>query len=160
MADGPVLIGYDGSPSAADAITLAASVLGARPVIVVSVWSPAPVETVGYGATADFSVAAPAYFSDVDSTIEKRARETAEQGAKLVREHGLEAEARAAQGSSAWRGIVDAAEAVDAAVVVVGARGLSGLKSALFGSTSKGVLHHAGRPVLVVQHSSTSAPAD
>ena len=150
MGDGPVLIGYDGSSSAADAIKLAASLLGARPVLVVSVWSHVPVETVGYGATADFSAAAPAYFSDVDSTVEQQAGEMAEQGARVAREAGLEAEARPAQGSSAWRGIVDAAEAVDAAMIVVGARGLSGLKSALLGSTSKGVLSHAGRPVLVV----------
>ena len=153
MADGPVLIGYDGSPSAADAILQAASLLGARPAVVVSVWSPAPVQTVGYGATGDFATAAPAYFSDVDSTLETQAREMAERGARIAREAGFEAEARSAQGSSAWQGIVDAAQAVDAAVIVVGARGLSGLKSALVGSTSKGVLHHAGRPVLVVQHS-------
>ena len=150
MADDPVLIGYDGSPSAAEAIAQAAKLLGARPAVVVSVWSPAPVEAV-YGATGDFSVAAPTYFSDVDSTIEQQAREMAEQGARVAREAGFEAEARSAQGNSAWQGIVDAAQAVDAAVIVVGARGLSGLKSALLGSTSKGVLHHAGRPVLVVE---------
>ena len=150
MAEGPVLIGYDGSPSAADAITRAASLLGARSAVVVSVWSPAPMETVAYGATADFSAAAPAYFSDVDSTIEQQAREMAEQGARIAREAGLEAEARTAQGSSAWRAIVDAAEAVDAAMIVVGARGLSGLKSAVLGSPSRGVMHHSRRPVLVV----------
>jgi len=153
MAEAPVLIGYDGSPSAAEAITLAASLLGARPAVVVSVWTPAPVQAVGYGATPDFSVAAPAYFSDVDSTIEKQAREMAERGARVAREAGFDAEGRSAQGNSAWQGIVDAADAADAAAIVVGARGLSGLKSALLGSTSKGVLHHAGRPVLVVQQS-------
>ena len=156
MAEAPVLIGYDGSPSAAEAIALAASLLGARPAVVVSVWSPAPVEAVGYGATADFSVAAPAYFSDVDNTIEKQAREMAEQGARIAREAGFDAEARSAQGNSAWPGIVDAAAAVDAAAIVVGARGLSGLKSVLLGSTSKGVLNHAGRPVLVVQNAGAS----
>jgi nucleotide-binding universal stress UspA family protein len=153
MADGPILIGYDGSPSAAEAIGVAASLLGARPAVVVSVWSPAPVETVAYGATGDFASAAPAYFSDVDSTIEKQAVEMAERGARIAREAGFEAEARSAQGNSGWQGIVDTAAAVDAAAIVVGARGLSGLKSVLLGSTSKGVLHHAGRPVLVVQQS-------
>ena len=156
MGEGPVLIGYDGSPSAAEAIGLAASLLGARPAIVVSVWSPAPVETMAYGGAGDFSAAAPAYFSDVDSTIEQQAREMAERGARIAREAGLEAEARSAQASSAWQGIVDAAAAADAAAIVVGARGLSGIKSALLGSTSKGVLHHAGRPVLVVQESDAS----
>jgi nucleotide-binding universal stress UspA family protein len=151
MPGGPVLIAYDGSPGAAHAIAVAGSLFGARDAVVLSVWSPVPVEAVAYGATADFSPAAPAYFSDVEPALERHAGETAEQGARIAREAGLEAEPRTAAAGDAWRGVVETADAVDAAVVVVGARGLSGLKSALLGSTSNAVMHHTKRPVLVVQ---------
>jgi hypothetical protein len=43
MAGGTVLIAYDGSPGAANAITVAGSLFGAHEAIVVSVWSPVPV---------------------------------------------------------------------------------------------------------------------
>lgn len=42
-------------------------------------------------------------------------------------------------------------EARGATMAVVGARGLTGLKSVLLGSTSKHVMHHATCPVLVVR---------
>jgi nucleotide-binding universal stress UspA family protein len=45
--------------------------------------------------------------------------------------------------------LVDAS--VGALMVVIGARGLGGLKSALLGSVSQYVVHHASCPVLVVR---------
>lgn len=43
------------------------------------------------------------------------------------------------------------AESMNADLIVVGSRGLGGVTSALLGSVSKGVLKHAGCPVLVVR---------
>jgi nucleotide-binding universal stress UspA family protein len=48
---------------------------------------------------------------------------------------------------------------LDADLIVVGSRGLSRMKRALFGSTSRELLAHAGRPVLVVQTEPAVAPA-
>ena len=39
----------------------------------------------------------------------------------------------------------------DAAAVVVGTRGLGRVKSAMLGSTSRGLMHHTRRPVVVVR---------
>jgi universal stress protein family protein len=47
-------------------------------------------------------------------------------------------------------GIVDVAGELDAAVIVIGSRGLSGLKEILDGSLSHQVAEHAGRSVLIV----------
>jgi nucleotide-binding universal stress UspA family protein len=46
--------------------------------------------------------------------------------------------------------ILAEADAVDARVIVLGTRGLTGVKSVLLGSVSHAVLQHADRPVVVV----------
>ena len=51
-----------------------------------------------------------------------------------------------------WRAICDVAGEIDAATIVLGARGLSQVASLLLGSVSSAVLVHAKRPVLVVPH--------
>ena len=56
-----------------------------------------------------------------------------------------------------WAAIVDAAEQLDAAAIVLGSRGLTGLKNVLLGSVSEGVVRHAGRPVLVVHRPPAAA---
>ena len=54
------------------------------------------------------------------------------------------------EGDPAWE-IVRIAEDRDVDLVVVGARGLGTLERLLLGSVSEAVLHHAGRPVLIVR---------
>ena len=49
-----------------------------------------------------------------------------------------------------WRAICDEADNLDAEPIVVGARGLSRVQSALLGSVSSAVVVHAHRPVLVI----------
>ncbi len=54
------------------------------------------------------------------------------------------------RGTTIAETILVAAGDVDANVIVLGTRGLSGLKSVLLGSVSHAVLQHADRPVMVV----------
>ena len=49
-----------------------------------------------------------------------------------------------------WDGVVQVADEIDAAVIVLGSRGLTGAKELLEGSFSHAVASHAGRPVLIV----------
>jgi nucleotide-binding universal stress UspA family protein len=90
------------------------------------------------------------YLPEIEQQLERQARETAEQGAAIARDLGFEVETHTPSDSPLWRGIVALADEVDAGAIVVGARGLSAVKSALIGSTSNGVVHHTTRPVLVV----------
>jgi nucleotide-binding universal stress UspA family protein len=49
--------------------------------------------------------------------------------------------------------VVDVANEIDAAVIVVGSRGLRGMKERLEGSVSHQIAEHAARPVLIVPSS-------
>jgi nucleotide-binding universal stress UspA family protein len=63
---------------------------------------------------------------------------------------GFVAEARAGVAAPTWQGIVDTADEIDAAVIVLGSRGLKGAREAFEGSVSHQVAEEAGRPVLIV----------
>jgi len=139
--DGPILICYDGSEGARRAIAAAAALLVGRRAVVIDV-GPVMVAQ-GYAALATDA-------PDVDYLGFEDARARAEEGAKLAQSAGLRAEARADIATATWRGIVDAADEIDAAAIVLGSRGLTGLRDLLARSVSHRVTKHAGRPVLVV----------
>ena len=49
--------------------------------------------------------------------------------------------------------IIEAADAHDAMLIVMGTRGNTGIRSLLLGSVSHSVAHHAHRPLLIVPSS-------
>jgi nucleotide-binding universal stress UspA family protein len=55
--------------------------------------------------------------------------------------------------------IVSYADTIDADLIVIGSRGHGAFLNALLGSVSRGVLHEARRPVLVVRAARVAAPA-
>ena len=117
------------------------------PAVVLTVW-----ETVALRmASQAFAVAAPIdNEAELDGQEVTAARAAAEEGARLAREHGWDAEPRLAMArSTTWGAIVEVADELDASLVVCGTRGLSGIRGLVLGSVSGAVLHHARRPVLV-----------
>lgn len=143
----PILIAYDGSEAARAAIAKAGELLAPAQAQVFTTWRP-----VSLGVSA--GVAPPAYVPDLEAVYERNARETAAGGVTLAEAAGLTAEpVVACEPNGCWTAILDAADIADAELIVVGARGLSGVKSALLGSVSSGVVHHSKRPVLVVHAS-------
>ena len=154
MPDRPIVIGFDGSASAQLAIREAAALLGTRPALVVTVWEPG----LAYAASVPSSLDLPAAPVDVttaaeiDDALDKRAHRLAEQGAALAKDAGFASAEPvvAADESNVAETLVEVARERDAQAIVVGSRGLSGLKARLAGSTSKHVLQHADRPVLVI----------
>lgn len=144
MPDAPILICYDGSDGAQRAIEAAAALLGPRRAVVVDYGPPVtPAESL-----AVFVPVAPAAaFEDVN---EDDAQRRAEAGAERARQAGFSAEAVGGVAAPTWQGIVELAEQLDAPVIVLGSRGLSGAEEAFEGSVSHQVAEHAGRPVLIV----------
>jgi nucleotide-binding universal stress UspA family protein len=138
----PMLICYDGSDDARRAIDRAASLLVERPAVVIDV---APPLTVTEAYASIDTVPPPFEEWNIDEAAAR-----AEQGAELARTAGLSAKSRGAISAPTWEGIVDAANEIGAAVIVMGSRGLTGAREVFEGSLSHQVAEHARRPVLVV----------
>jgi nucleotide-binding universal stress UspA family protein len=145
-----ILIAYDGSVDAKSAIARAGELFAGEAATILSVWE--PFEGVLARTGAGFSGAAGLVdYGVIDRGYEDTARERAEEGAGLARTAGLNARAdvRRREGTIA-AAILREADRAEVRVVVMGTRGLTGIKSAFLGSVSHAVLQRADRPVLVV----------
>ena len=147
---GGVLIAYDGSGPAQDAVAQAGRLFPDGRALVVTAWT----------SLASASGAARAALPDdiirlavkrLDAAAEADASRTAQDGVDLARSAGLNASPLTIRAEPSVRAsIVAAADQHDARAVVVGSRGRSGLRSAVLGSVSSAVVHHCRRPVVVV----------
>jgi nucleotide-binding universal stress UspA family protein len=141
-----VLLCFDGSEPAREAIVKAAGILRERRALVLHVYRSAQELAIPYGGVA-FGRETP----NIAKEIMEHAHGVAEQGARLAREAGFDAEALHVEAHGRIPDtILDVARDRDAAVIVTGSRGLGGVKLALLGSVSAGLLHGADRPVLVL----------
>jgi len=145
-----ILIAYDGSTDAKAAIEQAGELLGSHPATVLTVWQPFAElmarTPLGFGF-------APGVLNieETDDASRSAAERLAGEGAELARQSGFNAQWRACtELTTTANAILDEAQAVDASAIVVGSRGLTGLKSMLLGSVSHAVLQHADRTVIVV----------
>jgi nucleotide-binding universal stress UspA family protein len=150
----PAVVAFDGSDAAGAAVRAAATLFAGRRLLIVSVWEPglafavAPMPDVSGVA---YMAPSPDQVASIDRVQRDHAVDVAEAGARLAREAGATAEAVAVSDELAVaETIVGIAEQRDACALVVGSRGLGGVK-AMFGSTSRSLLHQTDRPVLVVR---------
>ena len=134
---GRILVAYDGSDEARRAVERAAEVArtGGHGVGVISV---APVTASARGGAVDAT-----------SPPEEH-RRMLDEARGLLEAQGINAELIEAVGHPA-ESIVTAAEEGDYDLVVVGSRGLSGVRRMLMGSVSSYVVTHAHTDVLVVR---------
>lgn len=144
----PVLICYDGSPSAKAAIAVAKARLAANDrLILLHVWeSPVPVDSLG-----EAGIQAAPLMQELQRLAIERARTIAHEGAEFARSKGLGVEVRLVRDkASPWQTILEVAEETDANLIVLGTRGRTAVQSGALGSVSGTVVHHSSRPVLVV----------
>jgi nucleotide-binding universal stress UspA family protein len=147
----PILVGYDGSGHAGEAIARAAELFPGADAVVLTVAEPVrtwPDHDPG-GVIGTALARATGLVAELDDIAAQVAAQTADEGAALAIEAGLRATPLALAGEPGLV-IVETAVARDVSVIVLGARGLSAAKAALLGSVSAAVLHRCGRPVLIV----------
>ncbi len=140
---GPVVFAYDGSDFAKAAIEVAGRELApGRQAIVVTVWQ--PLESIPFGG-----LAAAGTNEEVDKGLAHESMKVAEEGVELAKAAGFDAKPQTERGTPTWRLIVDAADQSDAAVIVLGSHGRTGVKELMLGSVAGAVASHSKRPVLI-----------
>lgn len=144
----PILVAYDGSEHARHAVGRAGELFPGRVAIVLHAWEPVELAAMRRGA---IGMSATLAEQAVDAGADDEAARVATEGADLARQAGLAAEARIVQAvPSTWEAIVRVADEAGAAAIVLGSRGLRGLRSLVLGSVSHQVAQHAHQPVLVI----------
>ena len=143
---GSIVVGTDGSETAAEAVRQAselAKAVGAK-IHLVSAFEP-----VGNQRLREERQQAP---DDVQWSINERedVEDTLEKAAEKVKEHGVEVETSARQGDPA-DAILDVAEEKNADLIIVGNKGMTGAKRFLLGSVPNKVSHHAPCSVMIIR---------
>ena len=140
-----ILVPVDGSSTSQLAVVKAiglAKAFGAR-VTAIFVVDPYPFTGVG----TDFAYGQAEYLSaaTAEANAAITAAKTAFEGA------GLSVDTSVIEAHAAWRGVVQAADSMQADLIVMGSHGRSGLEKLVLGSVTQAVLSHTHLPVLVVR---------
>lgn len=139
-----IVICYDGSRDAREAIGRGGRLLRGQRATVLAVWNPFDAAALGLSGGVEDMLKG-------DDASRRHAEEQAELGARLAIEAGFDAEARTVKRRTTIAAtILDEADALDADAILMGSRGLTEVKSLLLGSVSHAVIRHADRMVIVV----------
>jgi nucleotide-binding universal stress UspA family protein len=160
----PILIAYDGSPSADHAVREAGRLLPGRRAQVIVVYKQGigfellelPAATIGLPpAPIDVRTAL-----ELDAELAERSQKLAQQGAEVARAAGFVAEALAVADDAdtpVAQTIVTLAGERSADAIVVGAHGHGRLSEVVLGSTSRDVIRRAPCPVIVARSAQPAA---
>ena len=139
-----ILVPVDGSDTALFAVQKATALAKAFGSEVTAVYVIDPYPFMGVGA--DFAYGQDQYLSAASAEAKTALQAVADQ----FEGTGLKVNQRVEESSSASRGILDAAQAVGADLIVMGSHGRRGLEKLVLGSVAQRVLAAAVLPVLVV----------
>ncbi len=145
-----ILICYDGSADADTAVDATAAMMPGQSATVMTVWEPFVEVVTRFGPGLEMWPAGIDHVQ-LDAAAERGALDRAEAGAERGRQAGLDAQPLACpRGATIADTVIEQAQAISAQAIVLGTRGLTGVKSMMLGSVSHAVLQHADRPVLIV----------
>jgi nucleotide-binding universal stress UspA family protein len=148
----PVILCYDGSEEAADAIAFAGELLSGRPAIVVAAWKPIIEEALSTGMTPP--VTDPA---EVNERERKTTEWIAAEGARIASQAGFDAQPLAVRADGPlWLAIELAAEDAEARLIVCATR-RRGVTAVLPGNLAGALVNHATCAVLVVPSAHAAA---
>lgn len=124
-----ILICYDGSTDAAEAIARGAAVLRGQRVTVLTVWSPFDSAALGLSGGVEHT-------QNSDEASRRHAQEQAEVGARLAAEAGFDASSRAVgRHTTIADAILDEADTLEAAAILMGSRGLTASSRCCWGAS-------------------------
>ena len=155
-----VILGYDGSPAAAAAIDVGATLFPGAQGFITYLWGPPFASEQVRRRLWEHARNIDTLTAAVEREGEREAHWVTGLGVSLARAAGWQAEPlleRTFAGEGT--GLVRAADKSDADLVIVGSRGLGG-SDAILGSVSDIVVHHCSRPVVVVPHPMLSVEYD
>jgi nucleotide-binding universal stress UspA family protein len=152
-----VLVGYDGSPSAVNAIEAAATLLPSATAAILNLWEPPFTSPELRHRIFERATNAEALGRMLETEGRAEAERLAGNGVKLARAAGWDAEplVKRTFGGDGYQ-FARTAEELDADLMVVGSRGTGGMRASM-GSVSELVVHVSPVPVLVVPHPLTTA---
>ncbi|MGI8712996.1 MAG: universal stress protein [Solirubrobacteraceae bacterium] len=147
-----ILVCYDGSADAQAAIERVGTLMPGTEATVVVIWETI-LETMTRNGSIGMGLGLVGDYGDdgADAAIKRAALDSATEGAQRATNAGLLASLRIEhRHGDIAAAILGLAAELDVDLVVLGTRGLGGVKSLMLGSVSHAVLHHADRAVLVV----------
>lgn len=150
---GPVVLAYDGSQMAKNAISEAGRQLtGHRDALVVTVW-----RTFSVGFVPEPGVN---FDAACGGEVSQAAGQTAARGAALADAAGFRAQSVAVEGTPTWKQIEQTADDYQASLIVLGSKGRAGFGGRVAGSVAGDLASHSQRPVMIVHDSAPAgAPA-
>ena len=143
-----IIVGTDGSQTAARAVehaTDVAKAFGAK-LHVVSAYRPVSEVTI---STGDTPMMMPDQLDQLDKELKGQVEGMLGRVTDGIAAQGVDVEAHPIAGDPA-DALLDLAEAIHADLIVVGSRGMGGVKRFLLGSVPNNVSHHAKCNVLIV----------
>jgi nucleotide-binding universal stress UspA family protein len=146
----PVVLCFDGSEQAANAISEAGALLDGGPAVVFQAWEPIA-KAMDRHPAIRWPDSLISMEPEVDAAAAKHARELVEQGVEVARSAGFSPEpvvSRADYG--VWVAISEFAKDRDARAIVLGSHGLSTARPFGAGSVARALLEHCERPMIVV----------
>lgn len=140
-----ILVPVDGSSTSQAAVSKATELAKAfgSTVTVIYVIDPYPFTGVG----TDFAYGQAEYLSAATAEANTAVHAAKESFAAA----GVSVDTSIIEAHTAWRGIVEAGESLQADLIVMGSHGRSGLEKLVLGSVAQAVLSHTKLPVLITR---------
>lgn len=143
-----ILIAYDGSDFAKAAVREAGALLSpGDSALILTVYE--PFERIPFFGVAGVPIESET-MEELLASARGAAEKVAEEGCELAGANGFEAEPIVVEGAPVWDQIVEVADQRQVDLIVIGSRGLSGLKHVALGSVAAAVAQHSRRSVLIV----------